>query len=318
MLDLDLNQTKNSSQESAPPLDEKPKPKSGKTIWVAFILLLAGSVAAAIHGYRILRSENLQLALLPEFVTSNSVLGGRLDVIEARFQAWSENWNGLTVRVGKLESRMNARYNDARKYSEQLTAQVENRVQEQLDERAYLVDNRLHQLEAGQESESAQLASLRDELAATKQQLAQEIAAVREQSARELASVREQVEGNRRDVAAVNRRLDQQRVDFEASKGVTTELADGISLHVAHTDARFQRFKGWVSLVPEGRTLWVEDQGIQRPIVFFRSQEGARCELVVTRVAEDSTVGYLLLPVESTQSESQPLAELGAPSQTTR
>lgn len=70
---------------------------------------------------------------------------------------------------------------------------------------------------------------------------------------------------------------------------------------------------GWVRLLPEGQTLWLGWRSIEQPVVFYRQKDTASCELVATRVAKHSVVGYLLLPADS--SPQVPLARTAAPTQ---
>jgi hypothetical protein len=67
-------------------------------------------------------------------------------------------------------------------------------------------------------------------------------------------------------------------------------------LQVNRTNVGYQRFEGWVFLMPDRRTIWVHDQGVQRPVEFYSREDRRPRELVITRVTKYSVVGYLLLP----------------------
>jgi len=86
------------------------------------------------------------------------------------------------------------------------------------------------------------------------------------------------------------------RIDFEAAMDCQTDVAEGISLGLTRTNVSSQRFDGWVQLAPEGRFLWIREQSILKPLGLRREEDGARFELVITRVTHDSVKGYVLLP----------------------
>lgn len=262
-------------------------------LWAAFGLLMLALIGVGAYGYRTLEKDHIQLSQVPDMLNSMFALRGRMDSAEAKILALSGDWSGLAERVGKLERRTSANLQLARKHAEDLTTQLEERVQGQMRVRDSLVDHRLNGLEAHQVSDREQLARLQEELGTTRQ----EIAAVRQDARAGLANLDAQTARNEQQVAEVARKLDYERVNFELAKARTYELARGISVHITRTDPSYQRYGAWVSLTPDGRTLWVERHGIEQPVVFYRQQDGERCELVVTRVARDSVVGYLLLPV---------------------
>lgn len=183
-----------------------------------------------------------------------------------------------------------------------------------MEERSAVVDARLDKVEAGEAAERVQLARLQDELANARQ----EIASLRQTSDCELAGLRQHMAGSDRTVEAITQQLDRQRVDFEAARNRETEVAPGVGLKVLDTNVRYQRFSGWIQILPEARFLWVNEHGIQQPVGFYRLQDGERVDLVVTRVARDSVVGYLLLPAMAKERVSAPVAALKAPAPASR
>jgi hypothetical protein len=50
--------------------------------------------------------------------------------------------------------------------------------------------------------------------------------------------------------------------------------------------------------MPDRRTLCVRELGVQQPLVFYHKGSDQPNELVITRVAKDAVIGYLLLPAE--------------------
>jgi hypothetical protein len=50
--------------------------------------------------------------------------------------------------------------------------------------------------------------------------------------------------------------------------------------------------------MPDRRTLWVRELGVQQPLVFYHKGSDQPNELVIPRVAKDAVIGYLLLPTD--------------------
>lgn len=289
---------------------EKPR-QTG--LWVAFAVLLCTSIGAGVYGYRTLKSMGVEVAQVPEIMKSLTGLSGRLQAAEQLIGAWAGDKQKLTDRLGALERRIGSSLQQAKKHADDATEQLEARMEDEMDERNAVEDDRLSKIEATQAADRVQLAQLQTELADTRQ----EIASLRQSSDREFASLNGHVEGSDRAVEALRHRLDRQKVDFEVAKNHDTELTPGVALKVTDTDVRYQRFNGWVQLLPEARYLWVNEHGIQQPLAFYRQPDNDRFDLVVTRVAGDSVVGYLLMPAPNGKAGG-PVANLGTPASATR
>ena len=259
-----------------------------RTLAVVLLLTLVGAGA---YGYFALRKHNIQLSELPGVQESLTLVSERLDAAETRLRTWSADWDALDVRLNKLEGRLGrtaaAARETARKQTQELTAQLQARIEAQLDERDQALDARLNQLEAEQQAGRTQLAALGDQ-----------VSAVRQQTGRDLGALHQQVARGERNLDELSRQLQRRRVDFELAREYTRELAPGVSLHITKTDRRFQRVKGWLWLMPDRRTVWVRELGLQQPLVFYHKGSDQPNELVITRVAEDAVIGYLVLPAD--------------------
>jgi hypothetical protein len=86
------------------------------------------------------------------------------------------------------------------------------------------------------------------------------------------------------------------RIPFEVSKNHSRQLAPGISLGLTDTDVIDHRVNGWVWVMPDRRTIWLHDQGVREPVIFYGKSDGRIRELVITSVAGNSMTGYLVLP----------------------
>jgi chaperonin cofactor prefoldin len=285
---------------------ERPR---NRGLWAAFVLLLVALIGAAGYGYRTLKNDRIDLARVPEMAQALAGLSARLEAAENAMRAWTSDKQGLTDRLGLLERKMNSTLQQARKHADELTAQVQAQLVDEMDERGAVVDARINKIEAAQVEEQTKLARLQGELASARE----EIASLRQTSDREFAGLGQRMSTSDRAVEALEQRLDRQKVNFEVARNHTVELTRGVALKVLDTDVRYQRFSGWIQLLPEARYLWVDEHGIQQPVVFYRQQDGERLDLVVTRVAGNSVVGYLVMPVAPRTQAGAPVARLNPP-----
>ena len=264
----------------------------------AVIFLFLALAGASVYAYLALQKHNVQLGELPGVQESMGMLGERLGSVEASLSTWSVNWAAVEEKLGRLEGRVNSAGVSARKQAQQLVAQLHERMSTELDDRARVLETRMTRLEKDREAERARL-----------EQLQEQVAAVRGDTGRDLGSLSAQVTLNEGRLNELDRELGQQglreRVDFEMGTGYTREIAAGVSLRLTNADVRYQRVKGWVWLLPDRKTLWVKQLGIQQPLRFYRKEgasDGAH-ELVITRVSKDGAAGYLLLPAGTLPTE---------------
>lgn len=275
----------------------------GAAVIILFILL-AGT---ATYGYFTLKEHNVQLGELPGVQESMSLLGDRMATVEASLSSMSVNWDTVQEKLGRLESGVRSARAAARKQTQELVAQLQERMSAQLEERARVLESRVERLENDQSLERARL-----------DQLHEQIAAVRRDTGDDLGALSAQVTRNQGAVERLDQELGRQvareRVDFEIGTGYTRELAAGVSLHLTKADVRYQRVKGWVWLLPDRKTLWVKQLGIQQPLRFYRKDGTGTSgphELVITRVSKDGAAGYLLLPAGA--EAGTPAAEVHDP-----
>jgi hypothetical protein len=274
---------------------ERPNSRTSTSMasWATSTALCAALVAVAFYGNSELKKHNLRLAQLPSVLDSVTGMSKRLDAAEAKLVTWADERDALVKRFSGLERRFNASMGRARKEAQEMIAQAQTRLQQQLDERARAVDVRLSQFESEQGAERARLAKLQDEVSSVRQ----ELAAARKDTGSELASLGERQNQSQDRIRSIARQLARQRVDFEVAKNETREVAAGISLNVTQTNVNYQRFAGWITHAADRRTLWIEDQGVQQPIAFRPNQGGEAIELVATSVKKNGVVGYVLLPI---------------------
>jgi hypothetical protein len=108
--------------------------------------------------------------------------------------------------------------------------------------------------------------------------------------------MQEQVSNNAGNLHTLAHQLHRDRVTFEIVKNSPTELASGVTLTVLKTDVSFQRFRGYISLTKEGRTLWLNNLSAKEAVDLYSQRSDHPYSLVVTEVGRDGVVGYLLMP----------------------
>jgi DNA replication initiation complex subunit (GINS family) len=222
----------------------------------------------------------------------------------------------LAVRMNATRERLAATQQRAKESGDAIAAQVQTR----FDQGIETLRARLVQLESGakqNDTSETQVAALQEELnqvtAETYRrvsQLNEELERMRwqvnesgSQNERAVAALRESEQRNRAEVDALANKIAVERVDFEVTKNRSREVVPGISLGVTGTDVTYKRVNGWMKVKPDQRTIWLNGQGAQEPVIFYGNKDGLKRELVITNVTRDKVAGYLLLP-KPARSES--------------
>jgi sortase A len=99
-------------------------------------------------------------------------------------------------------------------------------------------------------------------------------------------------------------RLAGRKVRFEVSKDHSCQLAPGISFGLTGTDMYDHRVSGWMWVMPDRRTIWLRDQSVQVPVIFYGQQDGKKRELVITSITQTQVKGYLFLPEDTTSANA--------------
>ncbi len=264
-------------------LDELRRRQSRLTALVALLLLALASLG--VYGYLTLNKVNLPLSQFPGLQETVAAVDQRVAATEAQLANWTGNWDKLSGRVSAVESRLKQNLQLARDNTQELTAQLHERMQAEMNERTQPLEARLSTLESEQAQERARL-----------DQMEQAVVAVRTDTGRDLAVLNESTSRNEQGLNQLAQQVKRERVDFELAEDSTRELAPGISMRVTSTDVSYHRIKGWLWLLPDRRTIRVQNLGAQQALVFHVQGNDVPHELVITRVGKDSVAGYLLLP----------------------
>ena len=188
---------------------------------------------------------------------------------------------------------------------------VYQRVHGEVAAQTQATDEKLARMESSNESNFAKLqtevASLREETARQAQQLNNVRSDMEREGAnrdQQLVSLNQQVGNEARDVESINNKLTVKRVDFEITRNHSQQLTDDLSLGITGTDVSHRRVTGWMWVMPDRRTITLQKQAAQQPVVWYGTRDGKRREVVITNVAKNSVSGYVLLPVESSSTAS--------------
>ena len=255
----------------------------GLTALVAVLLLAL--VGLGIYSYLPLERLGVPLSQLPGLQETATALEERVAAAEQQLASWTADRDQMSERVSAVEARLNRNLEQANNHAQELTAQLHQRMQAELDQRTQSLEARLENLEVDRQLERARVEGVE-----------QQVTALRADTGRDLATLNDSLSRNERSVNELAQQFDRQRVDFELAEDRTQELAPGISLRVTSADVSYQRVKGWLWLLPDRRTLWVRDLQAQQALVFYLRGSDVPHELVFTQVNRSGVAGYLLLP----------------------
>ena len=265
-------------------------------LWFALMVLVLAVVGASAYLYLSLRENNITLSQVPDLLQSITTLGGRMDSTEAKLRDLAANWDALTNHLAELDRKVDSGLRATRNQTRELVGQAAGRLQAEMDQQGQAVDARLSKVESMQRQDRAQLAQLNDQLRGQVASLREQLTAAQESTGRDLANLQGQVSEDQGNLHTLAQQLHRDKVTFEIVKDSPTELAPGVTLTVLNTDVSYQRFRGYISLTNEGKTLWLNNLNAKEAVDLYAQQYSHPYSLIVTTVSKDGVVGYLLLP----------------------
>jgi hypothetical protein len=271
-----------------------PPPHTHSTgpLWVVLILLVLAFAGALAYSYSALRGENISIAQLPAILRSVDSLGTRMDSAEAKVRDLTASWGQMSSRLTALDRKVDSTLRIAARN----THELETRLRSEMDQRNQAVDSRLNQMEQTQSADRASVARLNEKLETEITALQAQLNNARDENAHSLVNVNEQVGVERNGLRDLNQKLQRQKVTFEASSNSPDQIAPGVALTVLKTNAKHQRFRGYISLEDGKRKLWLDNLGVQESLELFPNDANHPYSLVITQINPHSVVGYLLLP----------------------
>jgi hypothetical protein len=268
-----------------------------KTHWVFIVLFIVALGALSAYGYLALKKKNIQISQLFSDQPRLNALTERINSTEGTLRDLTGGWETVAQRVTALEGfegKVSRSLQQTRKYAENLTDKLHEQVTAELQARTSVLDSRLREVESEQAAQQSELAQAEQ----AEKDLRQEIASVREEAGRGVSGIQQQTEDTARNLGALAQRLDRKRVDFEASKGRTTEIVPGVSLQILGTNSEYQRFRGSLWLLSDRRTVWLNQESVNQPVRFYSKESTDPYELIVTGVRKRSVTGFLMIPAQ--------------------
>ena len=289
--------------------DEPAEHRAGH--WIAIFLLAIAIGGLCWYGYPTLKQVPVLVTQFPGVQKSLEGMNARLGTTESQIKAWGASHEQLKDRLAQMEKTTASGIQSARRQAQALSEKVYQRVHGEVTAQTQATDEKLARLESANEANFAKLqtevASLREETARQAEQLRSVRSDVERDAAnrdRQLISLNQQVGNEARDVESINNKLAVKRVDFEVTRNHSQQLTDDLSLGITGTDVTHRRVTGWMWVMPDRRTIRLEKQAAQQPVIWYGVRDGKRREVVITNVAKNSVSGYVLLPAESNSTVS--------------
>jgi len=270
--------------------------RSNGGLWLALMMLVLALVGASGYFYLSLRNNHISLSDVAGLFQSINALGGRIGAAEAKLRDLAGNWDAMANQLAELDRKVDSSLRATGNQTRELVGQAAGRLQAELDQQGHVVDARLNNVESMQSQDRAQLDQLNDQLRAQVASLREQLTAAQENTGRDVASLQGQVDEDQGNLHTLAQQLHREKVMFEIEKDSPAELVPGVTLTVLKTDASYQRFRGYISLTNEGKTLWLNNLSAKEPVDLYAQQYSHPYSLIVTTVRKDGVVGYLLLP----------------------
>jgi len=277
---------------------------------VTLVLVIAALAGLAWYGYPALQKHESAIAKLTGIQPAMDALDNKIKDTGSQLKSLVGSQEDMRRQIDRMRGELRTRLETAGKQTSEATAGVVRRVEAELDARMNGLQERVASLESSRDTDrvqmAAQIASLKNELNQVRGEVtrqAEQIEAARRESEGSVARTDQQIsrlvdseQRDRKDVNQIAGSLATERVGFEVSKGHSRQLAPGISLGLTATDVLHRRVSGWMWIMPERRTIWLRQQSVQVPVVFYGMADGKKHELVITQVAPNSVAGYVILP----------------------
>jgi hypothetical protein len=299
------------------------------------ILLAAAIVGLAWYAYPTVQAD-ASLHNLPSVTQRLSgavdAAGDRLKEAEAKVADSLSAQQSLRGQVTDLGRSLRARIETVSQQAGQsaadayhkLQAQIETEVQTQ-SERLAKVNERVSGLESSREADQVQIAQLQQDLNQVREQAEQrsvqqsgDVAQVRRQMEESRSSQGEQLavlmrdqERDRRSIDAVSDQIAVRKIPFEATMYHSRDLGEGITLYIDNANPEHRSVSGWMFVMSDHRYLWLHDQSVQEPVIFYGNVDGQKRELVITNLTRNSVTGYLLLPKQTSETAGLAAAAAG-------
>jgi chromosome segregation ATPase len=213
----------------------------------------------------------------------------------------------MANRIDLIESSMKSNLEAVRTQAQAAATQAGQRIRNDVNQSLQAIQSRLTGIESNQREAAERVAQLQNEVMDLKRQIAsakeessatgERIKQLQEQqqaSTNELSGLNQRMMSNQTAITDLSTRVERKRVDFDVIKNKPAEILSGVHLTLKRADPSRQEMDGTLQLGANSPDLSIRGQGIQKPILFHMPGDGTPIELVVTQVAKNRVVGYVM------------------------
>jgi chaperonin cofactor prefoldin len=262
--------------------------RRGVRLFFAVILLvvLTGTGAWALNA-----RLTAQQSSIAKVVGAEGLLNGlsqRLSSAETTLKAIPSQWSDVSTRVDTLDKKVSA----ARVPDSPTNAEFEKRIAQ--------LNERVASLQAQRQEDGTQLASLRDELATTRNGLSPQTPTARVETPRSTAAAipdsRPAAPRRQEGLSSIAAQADRDLHGFEITTEKANEVVPGVLLTVKETNVDRQEINGWVYLQEQHRFVYLKNHGLREPITVVDTRDHQPHQIVFTRIRKGDAVGYVSSP----------------------
>jgi chaperonin cofactor prefoldin len=272
-------------------------------VWFAVALFLTIGLAGASTWWlnAQLRAQGSSVAMLLGMQKTVDSLSLRMKGAETALSILPAEMNKVTGRVDALDKRVNAVQKAA---AAKPVATPASPAIAELGNNVTQLNEQIAKLQSQHEDDAAQMESLRNELANTRQHTAEQFAAVKSGIPNDampaVASLRNDVDRNEAGIASLANKMDRDRHDFEIHEDRVVEVVPGVLLTIRDTNVSRQEVSGWIYLENDRRVVYLKNHGLLQPITVYGVYGKDSHDIVITRVRKDDAVGFVLSPKSET------------------
>ena len=272
--------------------------------WWAMLVLAVTLIGAGWWGYSSLQARDSSLSQIPAVQETLDTLWEQVNSSKESLGALFSESDQLRDQLANLEKKVQNGLQTVLAQRQRLADSLNQSVESVVTQYLEPVGERLAGLESDQQSNRSRLASLDGEVTALREDLNQQMAGLRQNMWQNLNSMKahvdfskDRLDATRQDIDRLIHEVDRERTHFEVFKDQAEELMPGVYLTITDSDEGRQTFDGWLWLASDHRVLWLQEQGVLKPVVFHSLDDARPRELVFTRVRDYGAAGYLLTPV---------------------
>ena len=264
-------------------------------VWACLAALTVMLVVIIVYGYAILRQEDTQIEQIPGMTKSLSAIGQHVGNVERRLADSRADEQKLAARVQNIDAGPKAALDLTRQQTANLIARGQETFLKNLNQRASVFTAQVSQLVSERTADGIRLRQVEEDLA----QARNELETTRADYTRQVAALREQQGETHRELATLTRSLPTRQMNFAIQKNQKAEVTPGVSFQLTKIDVRRQHFDGWIESSPGSQKIWIQNQGVRSPVVFYPGEIGKPFVVVVTSLDQKGALGYLLMPTSN-------------------